>query len=191
MAEVSERIPVRSITKSNDVWKSALWNESGGHRWQRIPPTERRGRVQTSTITVAVFVGGNGSHSTRRDIGELPPRRDVEETAYRASGPGGQHRNKKATAVRLHHKRSGIVIRVENSRDFHANRKKAWKELGRKLKERAEQERKKAEAKNRKNQIGSGERGDKRRTIAVHRDMVVDHVSGWRTSYKKYMRGDW
>lgn len=142
--------------------------------------------MQTSTITVAVLRGPR-----LRPLEPTFSQGDVEEHVYRASGKGGQNRNKVATAIRLIHKQTGIIVQAERERSQDQNRSAAWKELTRRLELRAREAAHAEEASTRKKQVGSGERGDKRRTIAVQRDDVVDHESGWQTSYKKYAKGDW
>src|SRR5262245_27706860 len=93
-------------------------NESGGHRWQRIPPTERHGRVHTSTVTVAVLPEPAPQEVTLND-------KDLEFGTTRGSGPGGQNRNKVETVVVLKHKPSGIVVRCETERSQQRNRELA------------------------------------------------------------------
>jgi protein subunit release factor A len=90
------------------AWET-FQNEPGGHRWQRVPPTEKRGRVHTSTVTVAVL-----SEPTEVEL-HLDPR-DLEWTATRGSGAGGQKRNVTANAVQLKHKPSCMMVRVESER---------------------------------------------------------------------------
>jgi len=96
--------------------------EAGGHRWQRIPPTEKRGRTQTSSVTVAVL---NESSSTSFGLDWS----DVEIGTYVGSGPGGQHRNKTATAVRLTHRPTGLVVTCENERSQGQNKRQAFSVL--------------------------------------------------------------
>lgn len=163
--------------------KEIFKNEPGGHRWQRIPPTEKRGRVHTSTITVAVL------EPLKRNEINLSPR-DLEIKTTRGGGPGGQHKNKVETAVMVKHIPSGLTVRCEDSRSQDTNKENALSILATRLKmqqdHKAWQERKKE----RKDQVGSGQRGDKIRTIQVRNDKVNDHRSGKRTSYKKYQKGD-
>ena len=159
-------------------------NESGGHRWQRIPPTEKRGRVQTSTVTVAVLpeVKEYQLHLDERDI---------EWQTCRGSGAGGQHRNKTESAVQMTHIPTGLRVRVENERSQHSNRALAMEILRARVYELKNNAAIASRADDRRIQIGSGMRGDKRFTIAVQRDQVTDHVTGKQISYKSYSRGNW
>lgn len=158
--------------------------EAGGHRWQRIPPTERRGRVHTSTITVALL-----DDRVFGDI-ELKPE-DLKWQATRGSGAGGQHRNKTDSAVQLWHLPSKLMVRAEGSRHQWQNRQEALYLLRLKLWQQASEKFGQKRNQERKDQIGRGERGDKRRTIRLQDGVVTDHVAGWRTDTKKYLRGEW
>jgi len=157
-------------------------NEPGGHRWQRVPPTEKRGRVQTSTVTVAVLEEPSESE-IKID------KSDIEESFTRGSGAGGQHRNKTDTAVILRHRPTGILIRVESGKSQYHNRVTAMGVLRAKLKEAERASSFRARDEHRRDQVGSGMRGDKRRTIAVQRDTVVDHITGKSVSFKEFSRG--
>lgn len=159
-------------------------HEAGGHRWQRVPPTEKRGRVQTSTITVAVL-----PEATEAQVHLRPE--DLEESTCRGSGNGGQHRQKTDSAVVIKHRPTGLVVRCEAERSQHANRETARALLRARLLQAKSQEQQGARDSARRNQIGSGMRGDKRRTIRVQDDQVVDHLTGRTWRYKRYARGDW
>ena len=158
--------------------------EVGGHRWQRIPPTEKRGRVHSSTITVAVL--DEDTHATL-DI----PEADLEWSACRSPGSGGQHVQKTDSAVRVKHLPTGISVRAHEQRSYHANRATALE----RLRERLEAARRDADvaarAAERRAQVGSGMRGDKRRTVRVQDDSVVDHMTGRSWRYRDYVRGAW
>lgn len=162
--------------------KALFEGEAGGHRWQRTPPTEKRDRVHTSTITVAVL-----PEPEHHEIYIDP--KDLKESFTTGSGPGGQHRNKNQTAVQLLHIPTGILVRAESEKSQKQNRENAMTLLKAKLlhakKEKSAMERFKL----RKEQIGSGMRGDKIRTIQVRNDLVIDHKTGKRISYKDYSRG--
>lgn len=159
-------------------------DEAGGHRWQRVPPNEKRGRVHTSTVTVAVL-------AEPTDVQIRLDERDLEFRTCRASGAGGQKVNKTDSAVQLTHKPTGLMVRVETERSQHQNRATALALLRARLWE-AERTRKANEREaNRKAQVGSGMRGDKRRTIRAQDGQVNDHPTGRRWNLKEYLRGDW
>ncbi len=158
--------------------------ESGGHRWQRVPPTEKRGRVHTSTLTVAVLPDVQAADFAIPD-------RDLEITTTRGSGPGGQNRNKVETVVVVKHIPTGLAVRAETERSQHQNRQLAMDLLRSRLKERAEETARQARAKDRKVQVGSGQRADKRRTIRVQDGQVIDHVTGRKWRFDDYTQGKW
>lgn len=157
-------------------------HEAGGHRWQRVPPTEKRGRVHTSTVTVVVL-----AEPTTIEL-VLDPR-DLEEKFTRGSGPGGQHRNKTETAVQLRHKPSGLAVRVEKGRSRADNRTMALRVLSARLLAAKQDSEDAQRSRARREQAGSGQRGDKIRTIALQRDQVVDHRSGKSCTAREYLRG--
>lgn len=157
-------------------------HEIGGHRWQRVPPTEKRGRVHTSTITVAVL--GEASAVAV----DLDPS-DLEWSTCRGSGAGGQHRNVTDSAVQLTHKPSGIQIRVEAERSQHLNKELAKQLLHSRLLEAEEKKVSRKRNAKRREQVGSGMRADKRRTIALQRGTVDDHITGKTMQARKYMKG--
>lgn len=147
-----------------------------------MPPTEKRGRRQTSTITVAVL-----KEPTEKEVHINPG--EIEETTYRGSGPGGQHRNKTDSAVRLKHIPTGIIVCSEAERSQHLNRETAWTRLRAIFGTIMARKARKATEMARKTQVGSGMRGDKRRTIRMQDDSVVDHVLNRKMKAKKYLRG--
>ncbi|HWB78948.1 MAG TPA: peptide chain release factor-like protein [Nannocystaceae bacterium] len=156
--------------------------EPGGHRWQRVPPNEKRGRVHTSTVTVAVL-----PEPSEAELHIDPD--DLDESFTRGSGKGGQHRNKKDTVAVLRHVPSGIVVRVDGGRSQSLNRETALALLLARLL--AAQRERDAMQRNadRKDQLGCGARGDKVRTIALQRGIVTDHVTGRSMPADRYLRG--
>lgn len=160
----------------------AFEKEPGGHRWQRVPPTEKRGRVHTSTITVVVLPEPK-EHEVEINM------KDVEIKATRGSGAGGQHRNKTDTAIQLWHKPSGIQVRSESCKSQHQNKEIALAILRAKLLRLSEERQYEKISKERRKQAGSGMRGDKIRTIRLQDDTVIDHDSNKKISAKKYLRG--
>jgi len=158
--------------------------ETGGHRWQRIPPNEKRGRVHSSTITIAVLDEPTATEQTIAD-------RDLDWSTCRASGSGGQHLQKTDSAVLLTHIPTGMQVRAEGVRSQLQNRIVALATLRARL---AALQREKAHAERsrlRRDQIGSGMRGDKRRTVRVQDGSVVDHETGRSWRLRDYLRGDW
>jgi peptide chain release factor 1 len=158
--------------------------EPGGHRWQRTPPNEKRGRVHTSTITVAVLAA-----PARVDL--VIRLDDVDIETMRGSGAGGQHRNKTDSAVRARHRPTGIEVRCESERSQHQNRDLALRVLAARVAARDRTVAADARAADRRRQVGSGMRGDKRRTVRTQDDQVTDHVDGRTWRFKAYARGDW
>lgn len=157
-------------------------NEAGGHRFQRVPPTEKRGRVQSSTITVAVLPIPS---ETSLRIAE----RDLEWRTCRGSGPGGQHRNKTESAVQLTHLPTKETVRVESGRSQHQNRVTALALLRSRLAEKQAEKERANRNSDRKAQVGVGARSDKRRTVAIQRGEVVDHDLGRRIRFSDYAAG--
>jgi len=160
-----------------------LANEPGGHRFQRIPPTERRGRVHTSTITIAVMlVPEPGAFKISQD--------DLLVKATRGSGPGGQNRNKVSSAVIITHLPTGTTVRCESERSQHQNKQLALSLLSARLADAEKQSRIAQQNSSRKSQVGSGMRGDKRRTYRLQADQVSDHITGKRSTWARIARGN-
>jgi len=145
-----------------------LKNEGGVHRVQRIPATEKAGRVHTSTATVAVLPKPNA-----KDIKIKPD--EIKIDVYRASGPGGQNVNKRETAVRITHLPTGMVVASQSERNQLQNKENALAILAARLMEKKEQEEQSKIAGNRKTQIGAAKRAEKIRTYNFPQDRVTDH----------------
>lgn len=159
-------------------------NEAGVHRFQRVPPNERRGRTHTSSITVACL-----SEGLDRSSGVSIKSKDLDYSFYRSHGPGGQHKNKTYSAVRLKHISSGIVVHAQFGRSQNKNKETALKILKAKLAQNKQEEIRENKNRKRKEQVGRGARGDKIRTYCVKKDLVVDHRNGRRMSFKRFARG--
>lgn len=156
--------------------------EAGGHRFQRIPPTERKGRVHSSTVTVAVL-----SEPQETEL-KISPHELVFET-YKTGGPGGQHKNKTESAVRVTHTPTGIQA-CSTLKSQHQNKELAIRSLKARI---IESQRNKVESdrnSSRKQQVGSGQRSDKIRTVAYQRGRVENHKNGKRMSIREYERGE-
>ena len=153
--------------RGRDVYRTLRF-ETGVHRVQRIPETEKQGRIHTSTASVAVL-------PIRKKVAiEINPA-DIEMEFSRSGGAGGQNVNKVETAVRLIHKPTGIDVRCTSERKQESNREKAMQMLTAKLYELKVEEEAKKYASVRKNQIGTGDRSEKIRTYNVPQDRVTDH----------------
>lgn len=151
---------------------SRLKFESGVHRVQRVPDTESSGRIHTSTATVAVLPE---VEDVEVDINPS----DIKMEVYRASGAGGQHVNKTSSAVRLIHEPTGIVAECQTERSQVQNREYAMRMLRTKI---YEMEQKKVDdelAKERKSQIGTGDRSEKIRTYNYPQGRITDHRIGF------------
>ncbi len=142
--------------------------ESGGHRVQRVPETEAKGRIHTSAATVAV----------------MPEPEDVEVTLapddyridkFNASGPGGQHVNKTESAIRLTHHETGISVQCQDEKSQHKNLAKALRELKARIYDRKRQEEDQKRSDQRKTLIGSGDRSQRIRTYNFPENRISDH----------------
>lgn len=181
---LEQRSGIIVLRVTGDAAYRTFVDEAGGHRWQRVPENDKRGRVHTSTVTVAVL-------NEPTDVQFALRTEDLDITTCRGSGAGGQHRNVTDSAVQITHRPTGLQVRCETERSQVQNKASAMALLRARLWE-AERERVAgARAQDRKQQVGSGMRGDKRRTVAVQRDEVVDHVTGRRWRLKDYLRGEW
>jgi peptide chain release factor 1 len=145
-----------------------LQYESGGHRVQRVPETEAKGRIHTSAATVAVMPE---PEDVEIDLKPDDYRKDI----YHASGPGGQHVNKTASAVRLTHLETGITVAIQDEKSQHKNLAKALRVLKTRLYERRQEEETAKRASERKSLVGSGDRSQKIRTYNFPENRVTDH----------------
>lgn len=154
----------------SDVFEE-LKNESGVHRVQRIPKTEKNGRVHTSTATVAVL--------PKIELIEIKINpQDLKIDVARSSGPGGQNVNKLETAVRVTHLPTGLVVFCQNERSQSQNRAKAMEILRAKLFDLKQNEQASQITQERRQQIGTAERAEKIRTYNYPQNRVTDHRLG-------------
>lgn len=170
--------------KGEQAWPE-IKNEAGTHRVQRIPVTEKAGRIQTSTVTVAVYPQ---EESGRFKINPS----EVEIDFFRSSGPGGQNVNKRETAVRLTHRPTGLNISCQAGRSQQQNKEMAFEILEAKLAQEESRRISEEQQKTKTEQVGSGERAEKIRTYHFPRNQITDHrlKKSWH-NLEDVMKGDW
>ncbi len=158
-----------------------LENEAGGHRIQRVPPTERKGRVHSSTVTVAII----NPEIKEKEYSDA----DFKIEWYSGTGAGGQHRNKHQNSCRITHINTGQVATAQ-CRSRLNSLEQAKTSLLEQLKFGDKKEYYSELSANRKNQVGSGMRGDKMRTYRFQDDIVKDHATGNSASVVKVLKGN-
>ena len=145
-----------------------LTYESGGHRVQRVPETEAKGRIHTSAATVAVM-------PEPEEVEIELSLEDYRIDKFLASGPGGQHVNKTESAIRVTHYETGIAVQCQDEKSQHKNLAKAVRELKARLYDRLRQEEEKKRSDHRKTLIGSGDRSQRIRTYHFPENRISDH----------------
>ena len=148
-----------------------------------MPPTERKGRVHTSTVTVAVI-----DRDATPDVVPIP-NNDIKIEWYSGTGAGGQHRNKHQNSCRITHLPSGLIVTAQ-TRSRQNSLSEAMAELQHRLDAELKRQYNNTIACERKQQVGSGMRGDKIRTYRFQDDRVMDHVTGKVSSTKKVLQGN-
>jgi len=145
-----------------------LQNEGGVHRVQRVPTTEKQGRIHTSTATVAVLL-----KPKKTEINISPA--DLEISTYKSSGPGGQYVNKTESAIRIVHKPSGLVVTCQSERNQVQNKETAMTLLAARLLQAKEEADLSSLSTERREQIGWAKRSEKVRTYNYPQNRITDH----------------
>ncbi len=173
-----------SFSVEGDGAYSRFKFESGVHRVQRVPVTESQGRIQTSTVTVAVL-----PEAEEVEIDISPA--DIKMESCKSSGAGGQHINKTESAVRLTHLPTGIVVECQEERSQFKNRDKAMKMLRARLYDIKQREQSEQIAGERRAQVGTGDRSERIRTYNYPQNRVTDHRIGLTLYHlDKMLNGD-
>lgn len=162
---------------------SSFLKEAGGHRWQEVSGTGKKARVHTSTVTVSVLMGDQ--KNTQVEFSDD----DFSVSFFSGTGKGGQHRNKHQNSVRMTHLPSGLT-QTAVSRSKEANLIEARSRLEQMLRDQFHKDRANETNDIRSRQVGSGQRGDKRRTYRFQDNKVVDHETGKSARCSDFMKGN-
>lgn len=177
----SKRYGYISIWLKSEKAFNFFKNEVGGHRWQRIPPTEHKGRVHTSIILVSILEYTDENVILNKD--------DVQIIYTRGTGPGGQNKNKVETCVILKHLPTGISVKIDG-RSRWTNEKFAWEELNRRLKDLKQKDNQHSLSCEKREQLGKSSRSNRMRTYNEKTGMIINHTNNKKMTFRDLYKGN-